>query len=205
MRSRFWLLLVLMFVKLVFRPAALKKSPISLWKILPSLYGRQQRREISISHLVFKFTVCCHFMTYCCLRFLVCIISCRSCSILMTFTCNHLTSFYKNNFVLLQEKCFLVETLSQLPKIYFHHTKTSHLINCNLCASSTLPYHLSVATLHSSVADPDPHKIERHDPDPHQSNKLDLDPDPRQFADDKAKIMEYELILALFQGLSLFL
>jgi hypothetical protein len=72
------------------------------------------------------------------------------------------------------------------------------LIICNLCGSSTLPYHLSVTTLHSS--DPDPHQIERHDPDPHQSDKLDLDPDPRQFSDDKAKIIEYELILALFPG-----
>jgi hypothetical protein len=61
------------------------------------------------------------------------------------------------------------------------------LIIWNLCGSSTLPYHLSVATLHSSVADPDPHQIERHDPVSHQSDKLDLDPDPRQFADDKGK------------------
>jgi hypothetical protein len=34
------------------------------------------------------------------------------------------------------------------------------------------------------------------DPDPHQSDKLDLepDPDPHQFADDKPKCMEYELM-----------
>jgi hypothetical protein len=44
-----------------------------------------------------------------------------------------------------------------------------------------------------SVADPDPHQIERKDPDPypdpHQSDKLDPDPDPHQFADDKPKCM----------------
>jgi hypothetical protein len=52
--------------------------------------------------------------------------------------------------------------------------------------------------------DPNPHP----DADPHHFGKLDLtfhsdaDPDlhPHQFADDKPKNMEYELILAFFQG-----
>jgi hypothetical protein len=40
------------------------------------------------------------------------------------------------------------------------------------------------------------------DPDPHRSDMLDpeSDPHPHQFADDKPKRLEYELILALFQG-----
>jgi hypothetical protein len=53
--------------------------------------------------------------------------------------------------------------------------------------------------------DPDPH------PDLHEMKgriririwiriKMMLDPDPHQFADDKTKCMEYEPILALFQG-----
>jgi hypothetical protein len=42
--------------------------------------------------------------------------------------------------------------------------------------------------LKSSFVDPDPHQIEGQDPVPHQ------------FADDKPKCMEYEPILALFQG-----
>jgi hypothetical protein len=33
-----------------------------------------------------------------------------------------------------------------------------------------------------------------------QSYKLDPEPDPHQFADDKPKCMEYEPILAIFQG-----
>ncbi len=42
---------------------------------------------------------------------------------------------------------------------------------------------------HCSVADPDPHQIERldQDPGPHQSDKLDPDPDPHEFADEKPK------------------
>jgi hypothetical protein len=44
----------------------------------------------------------------------------------------------------------------------------------------------------SSVADPDPHQIERQDLHPSQSDKLD--PDPHQVADDKPKCMEYEPI-----------
>jgi hypothetical protein len=38
------------------------------------------------------------------------------------------------------------------------------------------------------------------DPDPNQSDKLDPKPDPHQFADDKPNCMEYEPILAIFQG-----
>ncbi len=41
------------------------------------------------------------------------------------------------------------------------------------------------------------------DPDPHQSDKLDPEPDPHHFADDKSKCIEYEPILALFQGFEL--
>ncbi len=45
-------------------------------------------------------------------------------------------------------------------------------------------------------------KSEKSNPDLHQSDKLDPDPDPDplQFADDKPKCMDYEPILALFQG-----
>jgi hypothetical protein len=49
---------------------------------------------------------------------------------------------------------------------------------------------------------PDPHQIKNLDPhpDPHQSDKPEPDPDSHQFAGDKPKCMEYEPILALFQG-----
>jgi hypothetical protein len=45
-------------------------------------------------------------------------------------------------------------------------------------------------------------KSEKSNPDLHQSEKLDPDPDPDplKFADDKPKGMEFEPILALFQG-----
>ncbi len=45
-------------------------------------------------------------------------------------------------------------------------------------------------------------KGEKSNPDLHQSDKLDLEPDPDQlqFADAKPKYMDYEPILALFQG-----
>ncbi len=55
----------------------------------------------------------------------------------------------------------------------------------------------------------DPHYFGNLDPHPHQIKIrvrikviriLKPDPDPHQFADDKIKIMEYEPILALFQG-----
>jgi hypothetical protein len=36
--------------------------------------------------------------------------------------------------------------------------------------------------------------------DPHHSDMLYPEPDPHQFADNKPKCMEYEPILALFQG-----
>jgi hypothetical protein len=42
-----------------------------------------------------------------------------------------------------------------------------------------------------NFGNPDPHQIYQ-DPEPHPSDKLDLD--PHQFADDKRKCMEYELI-----------
>ncbi len=42
----------------------------------------------------------------------------------------------------------------------------------------------------------DPHQIKNLDPDRHKI----YDPDPHQFADVKPKCMEYEPILALFQG-----
>ncbi len=50
--------------------------------------------------------------------------------------------------------------------------------------------------------DQDPHHFGNLDPqpDPHQDGKLDPNPKPHQFADDKRKCMEYEPILALFQG-----
>ncbi len=41
--------------------------------------------------------------------------------------------------------------------------------------------------------------------DPHQSDMLDLETDPHQFADDKPKCIDYETILALFQGFGHFL
>jgi hypothetical protein len=46
-------------------------------------------------------------------------------------------------------------------------------------------------------------KSEKSNPDLHQSDKLDPDPDPDplQFTDVKPKCMEFEPILALFQGL----
>jgi hypothetical protein len=56
----------------------------------------------------------------------------------------------------------------------------------------------------AGVVDPDPDHFCNLDPhsDPHDSDKLDPepDPDPHQIADDKAKRMEYEPILTLFQG-----
>ncbi len=48
--------------------------------------------------------------------------------------------------------------------------------------------------------DPDPHHFGNLDPHLHQRDKLDPEPDPHKFADDKPKCMEYEPILALFQG-----
>jgi hypothetical protein len=45
--------------------------------------------------------------------------------------------------------------------------------------------------------DPDPHHFDNLDPDPHHFDNLD--PDPHQ------KLMEYEPILALFQGFEPFL
>jgi hypothetical protein len=57
-----------------------------------------------------------------------------------------------------------------------------------------------------SVVDPDPYpyagsaSASNKNPDPHQIDQLDPEPDPHQFADDKSKSMEYEPILALFQG-----
>jgi hypothetical protein len=49
--------------------------------------------------------------------------------------------------------------------------------------------------------DPHPYQInsgsasnKNQDTDPHQIDKLDPDPDPHQFADDKAKCVEYEPI-----------
>jgi hypothetical protein len=48
------------------------------------------------------------------------------------------------------------------------------------------------------IPDPDPGSVV--DPDPNQSDKLDPKPDPHQFADDKPNCMEYEPILAIFQG-----
>ncbi len=50
----------------------------------------------------------------------------------------------------------------------------------------------TVGTVLGSFVDPDP--------DPHQSDKMDLEPDPRQFADERLKCMEYEPILARFRG-----
>ncbi len=46
-------------------------------------------------------------------------------------------------------------------------------------------------------------KSEKSSPDLHQSDKLDPDPDPLKFADVKPKCMDYEPILALFQGFQL--
>ncbi len=48
----------------------------------------------------------------------------------------------------------------------------------------------------NSPVDPDPHS------DQHQSDKLDPEPDPdqHQFTDDKPKCIDYEPILAVFQG-----
>jgi hypothetical protein len=43
-------------------------------------------------------------------------------------------------------------------------------------------------------------KSEKSNLDLHQSDKLDPDPDPLKFSDDKPKCMDYEPILALFQG-----
>jgi hypothetical protein len=50
--------------------------------------------------------------------------------------------------------------------------------------------------IRNNVGNLDPHP----DPHLHQSEKLDPEPDPHKFADDKPKCMEYEPILALFQG-----
>jgi hypothetical protein len=36
--------------------------------------------------------------------------------------------------------------------------------------------------------------------DPHQSDNVDPEPDPHQFTDEKPKCLEYEPILALFEG-----
>jgi hypothetical protein len=72
---------------------------------------------------------------------------------------------------------------------------------------------VQVTSLLNSVVDP--HHFAKLDPHPHQIKiririkiyNLDPgpDPDPRQFTDVKPKCMEYEPILALFKGLSLFL
>jgi hypothetical protein len=59
----------------------------------------------------------------------------------------------------------------------------------------------------------DPHHFGNLDPHPHQIKiririkiyKLDPKPDPHQSADVKTKFMEYEPILALFQGFEPFL
>jgi hypothetical protein len=50
--------------------------------------------------------------------------------------------------------------------------------------------------------DPDPHHFGNLDPHPypHQSDKLEPDPNPHPFAGRKPKYVEYEPILALFQG-----
>jgi hypothetical protein len=50
---------------------------------------------------------------------------------------------------------------------------------------------------HFGNLDPHPDPHQNKNPDPHESDKLD----PDQFADVKPKCMEYEPILALFQGL----
>jgi hypothetical protein len=50
----------------------------------------------------------------------------------------------------------------------------------------------------------DPHNFGNLDPHPLQIIKSDLEPDPDQLADFKPECMEYEPILALFQGLSFF-
>ena len=52
------------------------------------------------------------------------------------------------------------------------------------------------ASASNKNTDPDPH------PDPHKSEKVDPEPDPNphQFAEYNPKCMEYEPILALFQG-----
>jgi hypothetical protein len=51
----------------------------------------------------------------------------------------------------------------------------------------------------------DPHNFGSLDPHPLQIIKSDLEPDPHPLADFKPECMEYEPILALFQGLSFFL
>jgi hypothetical protein len=50
--------------------------------------------------------------------------------------------------------------------------------------------------------DPDPHHFGNLDPhpNPHHSDILEPEQDPHQFAHEKPKCMEYEPILALFQG-----
>jgi hypothetical protein len=48
-------------------------------------------------------------------------------------------------------------------------------------------------TVRYEYTDPDPHVSDKLDPDPHQSDLLDLDPNPQSFADDKPKLMEYDL------------
>jgi hypothetical protein len=50
--------------------------------------------------------------------------------------------------------------------------------------------------------DPDPHHLGDLDPylDPHPQTIKNPDSDPHQFADIKPNCMEYEPILALFQG-----
>ncbi len=69
-----------------------KDTAITLWKTT--------EEKNPFLCLFSNLPVCCHFMTYGCLSFLVCIIAC---SILMTFACNLLAYFYKNNVVLFQE------------------------------------------------------------------------------------------------------
>jgi hypothetical protein len=55
---------------------------------------------------------------------------------------------------------------------------------------------------HYDNLDPHPESASNKNPDPHPDLQYrdKLDPDPHQFADDKPKWMEYEPILALFQG-----
>jgi hypothetical protein len=54
-------------------------------------------------------------------------------------------------------------------------------------------------TITVSVADPDPHQIDKLDPDPHHSDKLDSDTRHLQMTSKNVPI-EYEPILSTIQG-----
>jgi hypothetical protein len=77
------------------------------------------------------------------------------------------------------------------------HYTMGHSSRKQCCGSGSASFWLpgsSSGSTSASNKNPDPHM------DPHHRDMLYPEPDPHQFTDDKPKCMEYEPILALFQG-----